>query len=320
MTILSGLENLQQRYPRPVVTIGNFDGVHLGHQALFAVAVRRASIIKGSTIALTFEPHPMRVLRPAVNLPLITPLEQKLKLILACGIDVVVCVRFDEDFARITADAFVEKILIGRLRMAEVVIGHDFTFGRKGLGDADLLRAKAGDLGFEVHEVGPVLVEGRAVSSTRVRQVVKDCDMASARHLLGRHYQVAGQVVAGRGRGGRLLGFPTANLKVVDELVPGPGVYAVLVERSDGHKVMGVNNIGSNPTFEDGGLNVETHLLDFEGDLYGEDIILHFVEHLRPEKRFSGPVELAAQIGRDVEQARQALAPWLAGQRDILRD
>lgn len=320
MTILSGLENLQQRYRRPVVTIGNFDGVHLGHQALFAVAVRRARIIKGSTIAMTFEPHPMRVLRPAVNLPLITPLEQKLKLILACGIDVVVCARFDEDFAQLSADDFVEKLLIGRMGMAEVVIGHDFTFGRRGLGDADLLRAKAAELGFEVHEVGPVLVEGRAVSSTRVRQVVKDCDMAAARHLLGRHYQVAGRVVAGHGRGGKLLGFPTANLKVVDELLPGPGVYAVLVEREGGDKVMGVNNIGSNPTFEGGGLNVETHLLDFEGDLYGEEIILHFVEHLRPEKRFSGPEELAAQIGRDVEQARQALGPWLQGERDILRD
>ncbi len=320
MTILSGLENLQQRYRRPVVTIGNFDGVHLGHQALFAVAVRRARIIKGSTIAMTFEPHPMRVLRPAVNLPLITPLEQKLKLILACGIDVVVCARFDEDFAQLSADDFVEKLLIGRMGMAEVVIGHDFTFGRRGLGDADLLRAKAAELGFEVHEVGPVLVEGGAVSSTRVRQVVKDCDMAAARHLLGRHYQVAGRVVAGHGRGGKLLGFPTANLKVVDELLPGPGVYAVLVEREGGDKVMGVNNIGSNPTFEDGGLNVETHLLDFAGDLYGEEIILHFVEHLRPEKRFSSPEELAAQIGRDVEQARQSLGPWLQGERDILRD
>lgn len=320
MTVLRGLEDLRSRYPKPVVTIGNFDGVHLGHQALFAIAVRRAGMIQGSTIAMTFEPHPMRVLRPAVNLPLITPLEQKLKLILACGIDVVVCAQFDEDFARISADDFVDKLLVGRLQIAEVVVGHDFTFGCRGLGDADFLRARGEEHGFEVHEVGPVLVEGRAVSSTRVRQVVSDCDMAAARHLLGRHYQVAGRVVAGHGRGGKLLGFPTANLKVVDELVPGPGVYAVMVEREDGHRVMGVNNIGSNPTFEDGGLNVETHLLDFEGDLYDENIILHFVQHIRPEKRFGGPEELAAQIARDVEQARQVLQPWLNGQRDILRD
>lgn len=318
MTVLRGLEELRERYPRPVVTIGNFDGVHLGHQALFAVAVNRARIIGGSTMAMTFEPHPMRVLRPAVNLPLITPLEQKINLILACGIDVVVCAQFDQDFARISADDFVDKLLVNRMHIAEVVIGHDFTFGRKGLGDADLLRAKGHTHGFEVHEVGPVIVEGRAVSSTRVRQLVSDCDMAGARQLLGRHYQVSGEVIYGHGRGGKLLGFPTANLKLVDELVPGPGVYAVIVERQDGEKVMGVNNIGSNPTFEDGGLNVETHLLDFEGNLYGENIILHFVQHIRPEKRFSGPDELAIQIAHDVQSARDILKPWVNGEKDIL--
>ena len=320
MEVVTGLEELRARHPKPVITIGNFDGVHRGHQALFAKAVERAREIGGTALAMTFEPHPMRVLRPATNIPLITPLEQKLKLIAGCDIDVTLCVRFDENFAKLSADDFVDKLLAARLKAAEIVVGYDFAFGRKGLGDVELLRTKGEKWGFQVHEVPKVMVDGRPVSSTRVRQMVGDGDLKAARHLLGRHYQVAGQVVTGHGRGGKLLGFPTANLRVCDELLPGAGVYAVMVELADGAKVMGVNNIGSNPTFEDGGLNVETHLLDYKGDLYGRDIVLHFVERLREEKRFDGWEELAAQIGRDVDKARQVLPPWIAGQRDMLED
>lgn len=311
MIILQGLEELRVRHPKPVVTIGNFDGVHLGHQALFAKAKERAAAIGGTAMALTFEPHPMRVLRPAVNLPLITPLEQKLRLIGEHGLDLALCLRFDQDLAKLSADDFVDKLLVGRLGVTEVVVGYDFVFGNKGLGDLELLKSKGKLLGFKVHEVGPVVVDGRPVSSTRVRQEVRNCHMAEARRLLGRHYRVFGRVVAGHGRGGRLLGFPTANLRVTDELLPGPGVYAVLVELDDGRLIKGVNNIGSNPTFEDGGLNVETHLLDFDGDLYGSDITLHFVQHLRGEKRFDGPEQLAAQIGKDVARAHEVLQPWV---------
>lgn len=313
MEILHGLEELRRRYPAPVATIGNFDGVHLGHQALFKTSLERTRALGGTALAMTFEPHPMRVLRPAVNLPLITPLEQKLKLIAENGLDVALCVRFDENLARLSADDFVDKLLVGRLHIAEVVVGHDFAFGRKGLGDAALLRSKGETHGFEVRQVGPVLVDGLPVSSTRVRQVVGQGDLAAARRLLGRHYRIAGRVVGGHGRGGRTLGFPTANLRVSDELLPGGGVYAVLVELEQGGLLAGVTNIGSNPTFDQGGLNVETHLLDFDGDLYGRDIKLHFVERLRSEKRFDSPKQLAEQIGRDVARARETLAPWQNG-------
>ena len=306
-----GLEEFRVRHPRPVITIGNFDGVHLGHQALFAKTLERARAIDGRALAMTFEPHPMRVLRPAVNLPLITPLEQKLELMERAGLDVTLCLRFDQDFARLSADDFVDKLLVGRLGAAEVVVGYDFAFGHKGLGDLELLGAKAERYGFGLRVVGPVLVDGRPVSSTRVRQEVASGQMAAARELLGRHYQVRGSVISGHGRGGRVLGFPTANLKVSDELLPGPGVYAVLVELEDGRLLMGANNIGDNPTFDDGGLNVETHLLDFQGDIYGQRIRLHFVERLRGEKRFESPDELKAQIGRDVELAIAVLKPWV---------
>jgi riboflavin kinase/FMN adenylyltransferase len=167
---------------------------------------------------------------------------------------------------------------------------------------------------------GPVMVEGRPVSSTRVRQVVHQCELGKARRLLGRHYRIGGRVTTGHGRGGRLLGFPTANLRVSDELLPGPGVYAVLVELEDGRLLMGANNIGENPTFEGDSLSVETHLLDYEGDLYDQEIKVHFVEHLRAEMRFGSPQELAAQIGRDVARAREVLAPWQAGEKGPERD
>ena len=307
MQVLDGLEDLRQRYIKPVVTIGNFDGVHLGHQALFQRCLERARALEGTAMAMTFEPHPMRVLRPAVNLPLITPLEQKLAFMEQFGMEVVLCVRFDSHFARLSADDFVDKILVSRLRACEVVVGYDFAFGHKGLGDLDLLGAKAEGHGFKVHVVGPVVVDGQPVSSTRVRQLVKAGELGAAHRLLGRYYRISGRVVSGHGRGGRLLGFPTANLRVSDELLPAPGVYAVWVDQGSGQRTRGVTNIGSNPTFADQGLNVETHLLDFSGDLYGSRIELGFVERLRSEKRFSSVEELAGQISRDVAQAREIL-------------
>lgn len=308
MQVLHGLEEMRARYPGLVATIGNFDGVHLGHQALFARCLERARALSGTAMAMTFEPHPMRVLRPAVNLPLITPLEQKLRLIEACGLNVCLCMRFDENLARLSADAFVDKLLVGRLGVREVVVGYDFAFGHKGLGDVELLCAKGKAAGFAVHEVGPVMVEGRPASSTRVRQVVREGDMPAATRLLGRNYRVSGQVVSGHGRGGRLLGFPTANLKLADELLPALGVYAVMVQGAGPEFAPGVTNVGKNPTFSDGGINVETHLLDFEGDLYGRRLTLHFVRRLRAEMRFSGPEELTEQIARDCQQARGLLA------------
>lgn len=320
MQVINGLEELRERYPRPVVTIGNFDGVHKGHQDLFKTCVSLARELTGTAMAMTFEPHPMRVLRPAVNLPLITPLDQKLELMAGHGLDVALIVRFDENFASLSADAFVDKLLAGRLHAAGVVVGYDFSFGKKGQGDAALLKSKAETHGYAFRELGQVIVDGRPVSSTRVRQVVHACDLAAARRLLGRHYRIAGRVMSGHGRGGRLLGFPTANLRVVDELLPGPGVYAVLVELEEGRLIMGANNIGNNPTFDDGALSVETHLLDFQGDLYGRDIKVHFVEHLRSEMRFNSPEELAAQIGKDVANARQVLAPWQSGEKTPDKD
>lgn len=289
------------------MTIGNFDGVHLGHQALFAKAIERAQAIGGTTLAMTFEPHPMRVLRPAVNLPLITPLEQKLLLIEENGMDVALCVRFDENFANLSADDFVDKLLVSRMRAAEVVVGYDFTFGHRGLGDLELMEQKAQQHGFRLNIVGPVIVEDRPVSSTRVRQEVKAGNLDAAQTLLGRQYRIAGQVVTGHGRGGKVLGFATANLKVSDELLPADGVYAVLVRDADGNLLKGVTNIGDNPTFDDGELSVETHLLDYQGNLYGQDITVIFAARLRGEVKFPSVDALREQIAEDIRQTHVIL-------------
>ncbi len=303
MVVLQGLEELRERFPSPVVTIGNFDGVHLGHQALFAKAMERAGTIGGTTVAMTFEPHPMRVLRPAVNLPLITPLEQKLLLIEENGMDVALCVRFDEDFAALSADGFVDKLLVGRLKASEIVVGYDFTFGHRGLGDLELLEQKSRQHGFGLNVVGPVIVEERPVSSTRVRQEIKSGNLEAARMLLGRQYRIAGKVITGHGRGAKVLGFATANLKVSDELLPADGVYAVLVKDADGNLLKGVTNIGNNPTFENGELSVETHLLDYKGDLYGRHIVVIFAARLRGEVKFPSVDALRDQIAKDIQQA-----------------
>jgi riboflavin kinase/FMN adenylyltransferase len=243
-----------------------------------------------------------------VKLPLITPVNQKLGLIQDCGVEVVLCVRFDENLAQLSADDFVDKLLVGRLGVAEMVVGYDFTFGHKGLGDLNLLRQKGERAGFAVNALGPVIVDGQPVSSTRVRQIVRGTDMEAAYSLLGRIYRVAGRVVRGHRRGGRVLGYPTANLHPDNELLPGPGVYAVLVELADA-LTSGVTNIGTNPTFGNGQLTVETFLLDYDGDLYGRKLALRFVQFLRPERRFPSADELAVQISCDVEQARAVLAP-----------
>ncbi len=306
MDTIYGLENYRTPPPNPVLTIGNFDGVHQGHLALFDRTIDRAREISGTSMVLTFEPHPMRVLRPDVNLPLICVLERKLELIGRAGIEVTLVARFSADFAAITARDFVQKILVNRLGIKELVVGHDYTFGRGRQGDITLLNDLGREFGFAVHEVGPVEIGGEVVSSTRVRSLILEGDIPAANQLLGRQYQLSGRVVPGHGRGGKQLGFPTANLRPANELLPPIGVYAVLVDWDD-VTYQGVTNVGTNPTFGDEALSVETYILDFEGDLYDRAIRLRFFQRLRGERRFSDVDELAAQIGRDVTEARRAL-------------
>jgi len=301
--IFHDLEELQSPLQNPVLTIGNFDGVHRGHLALFERVKIRARAIEGVSAVMTFQPHPLKIMKPEKAPLLITPTQQKLALIAQSGIHFIFCLRFDDAFAAISAEKFVQEILVQKIGVKELVVGYDYTFGHNRTGNIDLLRRMGKDLGFKVHVVQPVLMGKRVVSSTSIRELVRAGELAEAKKLLGRDYQICGTVVKGKNRGGRLLGFPTANLELVDELTPKEGVYAVTVLIND-HLYKGVTNIGHNPTFGQGPLSIETHILDFSGDLLGQTIRVNFIHRLRAEKTYKSIEELARQINLDIKDAK----------------
>ena len=307
MPVIRSLDDLKSQYPNPVLTTGNFDGVHLGHLALFDLVKMRAAEIGGTSMVLTFEPHPTKVLLKKDGPPLITLYDQKIELIQAAGIEVVICLEFTPEFAHVEPEDFVRDILVGRIGVKEIVIGYDYTFGRRARGNRDMLIEMGTSLGFAVHTVGPQPgPDGEIISSTLVRDLVASGQVERGPKLLGRYYRVNGRVIRGRDRGGKLLGFPTANMKLVDELIPKQGVYAVRVVLDD-RVFDGVANIGYNPTFGDVSLSVEVHCFDFDLDIYDQEIKVDFVARIRDEKKFSGPEELAGQIAKDCTLARQIL-------------
>ena len=308
MPLIRALEDLNQQFPRPVLTIGNFDGVHLGHQALFNLVKKRAAEIQGTSMVMTFEPHPLRVLTKQKGPPLITLYDQKIELIQRCGIDVVICLDFTPELAALEPEDFIRQVLVDRIGLAEIVIGYDYTFGRKARGNREMLIEMGNQYGFKVHTVGAQPgPDGEVTSSTRIRDLVQQGEVEKVPPLLGRYYRIAGRVVRGRDRGGKLLGFPTANLRLVDELIPKTGVYAVRVTHG-GQSYHGVANIGYNPTFGDVGLSVEVHCFDFNQSIYDEDIRVEFIARVRDEKKFSGPEDLARQIQKDCQLARHVLS------------
>ena len=304
--IIHDLAELQSPLRKPVLTIGNFDGVHRGHLALFERVKIRARTIGGVSVVMTFQPHPIKIMKPDKAPLLITPTQQKLALIAQAAIHTIFCLPFDATFAAISAENFVQDILVGKIGVKELVVGYDYTFGHNRTGDIELLRGMGKSLGFQVHVVQPVLMGKRVVSSTSIRELIRAGELAEAKKLLGRDYQICGTVVKGKNRGGRLLGFPTANLELVDELTPKEGVYAVKVVIDD-RLYNGVTNIGHNPTFGQGPLSIETHILDYSGDLLGQTIRVNFMHRLRAEKTYKGIEELARQIDLDIKVAREHL-------------
>lgn len=310
MELIEDINKITTPLPNAVVTIGNFDGVHLGHQALFRKVIEQARLRGGKAVAITFEPHPVRVLKQNGLPPLITIYEQKIELIAQAGIDVLICIQFTPEFAALSPQAFVVDLLVNRIGMKAIVIGDDYTFGKNREGNLALLKVYAQRFDFKVITVGEIQTANTIVeriSSTKIRDLVMAGDVDIARTLLGRNYQIRGVVVPGRNRGGRQLGFPTANIRVEDELCPKTGIYAVTVD-CGGISYPGVANIGYSPTFDDHEFTVEVHLMDFSGDLYGKHLRVNFVKRLRDEKRFGNPAELSAQIKQDVTDARKILA------------
>ncbi len=304
MQVILNLNEIKKPLTNPVLTIGNFDGVHKGHLALFDKVKERAKAIAGQSVVMTFEPHPLKIMRSANGPQLITHTGQKLELIEKAGIDVIVCVSFDREFAAIPARDFVNNILVKKIGIKEIVVGYDYTFGHNREGDINLLREIGNDFGFVVHLVGPIEIDHTLVSSTSIRRLVQEGRLEEARVLLGRDFEVQGTVVKGQNRGGRLLGFPTANLNPHGELLPKRGVYAVKLLIDDVF-YNGVTNVGYNPTFGDTGLTVETHVLDYSVELMGKTIKVHFIKRLRDEKTFKTLEELSGQIARDIAQTKE---------------
>ncbi|MEP6654589.1 MAG: bifunctional riboflavin kinase/FAD synthetase [Myxococcales bacterium] len=326
MLVVRGRKNVTAVVGRPLaraaVAIGNFDGVHRGHQTLVATARRLADANGGDVVVLTFDPHPARLLAPALAPPLIVSLERRAELLGEAGADIVVVEPFTREFAAVEAEAFATDVLRGDLRASHVVVGYDFSFGKGRKGDTIMLEALGARVGFGVSVVRRISVHGLTCSSTKVREFVLEGRVEGAEVLLGRPFELTGLVTRGAGRG-RGIGFPTANLVTDAELIPKAGIYAArarilplapgvahpppaLPAEAAGQAWACALSIGANPTFvTDGGITVEAHLLDFDGDLYGRRLRVELVQRLRDEHRFDSVEALVAQIRADVARTRE---------------
>jgi riboflavin kinase/FMN adenylyltransferase len=304
MRILRSISELSE-VPGPVtLSIGVFDGVHLGHRAVLQSAMDDAA--GGSAVALTFDPHPARILRRDRAPRLLTSTPHKARLIEALGMPWLLIVTFDEDFAAQPAEAFIRKLAEACRPLRKICVGQNWAFGHKRTGNVALLQKLGAELGFDVAETPSVAIAGETVSSTRIRDAVERGELATARALLGRDYTILGTVERGDELG-RTIGFPTANLRAHNEQFPPDGVYAVRVQVGD-ETMHGVANIGCRPTVSGSAeRKLEVHVFDFAGDLYGRDLEVDFVKFLRPERKFAGLEELRGQIGRDAALAREVL-------------
>ena len=306
MQVIRDLDNLPEPPLRTVLTIGNFDGVHLGHRSIFRHVVDKAYELRGTAAVVTFEPHPLRLLAPdKAPLQLNTP-EEKVRLLAASCIDLLVVLDFTQQLAEMPAEAFVREILVGKLGVQHLIVGYDYAFGRNRQGNTDFLAAQSELHNFTLEVLAPIRAEQQAHSSTAIRLFLQEGRVADAIKILGRNFTLDGEVVHGDGRG-RKLGFPTANLVTQKEILPRDGVYAVKVKwRDDDYD--GVINIGRRPTFANSSTTLEIHLLDFQDDLYGERLRIYFVERLRDEQRFPSVEALQKAVVADIARARELLA------------
>jgi len=305
MKVYRGLHELEGKFKSPAVTLGNFDGVHRGHGEIFRRLKKRAAEIGGEALIFTFDPHPAKVLRPEISPSIITPLSEKLSLIEAYGLDGIILADFNKEFAAQHPASFVRDILHGKLGARLVIIGHDFTFGKGKEGNIESLILLGKESGFAVEVVEAIKLDGEIVSSTRIRELIKDGKVKEASRLLGRHHSIEGKVIKGHGRG-KPLGFPTANIDFHAELLPKYGVYAVKAKLGQ-EELTGVCNIGMKPTFNDDEPSIETHIFDFNGSIYGQDLKISFIDRVREVRTFNNPQDLSHQIAKDIGKAKELL-------------
>jgi len=307
MVIIRGLEALKDHYRDVVLTIGNFDGVHRGHQKIFRLVADKARAARGTAMAMTFDPHPVRVLAPERGVKVLTPFDEKARLMERYGIDVLLCIPFTKEFSNTKPDDFIRDVVVGRIGAKEVIVGHNYSFGKGKKGTTDLLRRRGKKYGIAVKVVRSARMFGEAVSSSRIRSLVGRGRVCEASWLLGRPYMIEGSVVRGEGRGGKVIGVPTANIAPRNDLLPREGVYAVKVG-CEGALLDGVANLGKNPTFGAGGMSYEVHIFDFSESILGKDIKVSFIDRIRDEKAFPDVPSLKEQIMKDIERARDILA------------
>ena len=305
-----------ERDPASVVTVGTFDGVHAGHQAVVRYLLERAEVQQGPATVLSFDPHPRAVLT-GQDVPLLTTPDERADLLEGLGLDRFVLMPFTEAFSQIEAPDYVRDVLVGQVGMQEIVIGYDHGFGRGREGDADLLKTMGPEYDFEVDVISAQEMEGYGVvSSSVVRRVLaEEGDATQAEAMLGRPYALAGVVEQGEGRG-KKIGFPTANVRPGDtrKLMPKGGVYAVRVQlEGEAERRPAMANIGSRPTFDGEGERLEVHLLDFDGTLYGQRLRVEFAQRLRDERRFDGPGQLKEQLSRDQARCEKLLSSGAPG-------
>jgi len=304
MEIIRDISHISE-LKNPVATIGNFDGVHLGHRQIFQQLKNAAADLGGVSVVITFAPHPLKVLPSGKKLRLISTYEEKELLLEASGIDFLLVIPFSKQFAALTAREFVSDVLVRTLGIKKLIIGYDYAFGRNREGNIGLLRQLGKEFGFAVEVLEPIWDGKTIFSSTNIRKMIKDGNVRGVVALLGRQFSIKGKVIHGHNRG-KALGFPTANLQTEKELIPKCGVYAVKV-KIDQKMYDGACNIGPNPTFDDEAISIEVFIFDFAGDLYGRNMEIFFIDRIRDERKFPDAATLQRAIETDVAHCREVL-------------
>jgi len=304
MKVIYGIGKAKKNFKNPVLAIGVFDGVHLGHRYLIQKINRQARAMHGTSMVMTFFPHPMHVLKPSTNLPLLVSLRHRLKLIESLGVDVCVVVNFTNQFSHLNADGFIKQYIVDFVNPREIWIGQNFRFGKSREGDIRLLREFEKTGGFKVHGIAPRRIQGDVVSSTRIRKLILAGKIVLAARLLGRPFSIFGKVIRGDGRGST-LGFPTANINPLPGIIAPCGVYMVEVVIA-GHIYQGMANIGRRPSFyrKRNSLKIEAHIFNFRVNIYHKEIEIRFLKKIRNEKKFDSNEKLTQQLNKDEEMIR----------------
>ena len=305
MQIYYDLDAPSKSFQESIVTVGVFDGLHIGHKAVIQQVLSETKKIKLASVVLTFDPPPLAFLAPERCPPVLTTLPKKIEILKQLGVDAVIFARFDAYLQQMSPDTFVQQVLLQQLHATQVIVGYDWQFGKGRSGNAEALKQLGNRYHFDVKIVGPVQLHGKPVHSTRVREAITEGNLEITSELLGRRYSIMGEVVEGEGRG-RQIGFPTANVDAGNQMLPPSGVYAVRV-KLERDMFDGVLNMGTRPTFDGDKFQIETHLFGFEKTIYGEKIEIFFIEKIRPEQRFPTPEMLVGQIKQDVAMAKGIL-------------